>query len=103
MTPGAVACRDLLRAHAANPFLVLELPVTATALEVERQGAKLLAMLAAGVAGADRYRGPCGVAVRTAELVRQAMAEARDPRRRLLHEWWVADWEGKIDRAPKDD
>jgi hypothetical protein len=81
-------CRNLLRRHLANPFLVLELGPGAGREEIERQGAKLLAMLAAGVAGATTYATPLGARERNPEMVRAAMAELRDPARRLIHEWW---------------
>jgi len=44
-------CENHLRRHLANPFLVLELAPEAGRSELERQGARLLAMLAAGLAG----------------------------------------------------
>jgi hypothetical protein len=81
-----------LRRYLGNPFCVLGLPPSATAAEVEREGQKLLAMLAAGVAGACRYATPLGARERTPELVREALAELRDPERRLAHEWWSAGW-----------
>jgi hypothetical protein len=77
------------RGHLGNPFWVLDLAVTATYLEAERQGAKLLAMIAAAIPGADRYRTPLGPRLRTADLVRQSLAEIRDPDRRAVHEWWA--------------
>jgi hypothetical protein len=77
------------RTAVSNPFWVLEVTVDATSVEVERQGAKLLAMLAAGLAGADRYTSPLGEHVRTPDLVRQSLAELRDPDRRGRHEWWA--------------
>ena len=81
-------CENLLRRHLANPFLVLELSPSAGREAIERQGAKLLAMLAAGVAGAAAYATPLGARERTPEMVRSAMAELRDPARRLVHEQW---------------
>jgi hypothetical protein len=83
-----------LRRHLANPFLVLGLPASASADTVEREGQKLLAMLAAGVTAAARYPTPLGEQPRTPELVRAALAELRDPERRLGHEWWVRGWGG---------
>ena len=53
------------------------------------QGAKLLAMLAAGVDGAGTYPTPFGPRARTAELVRSGLAELRDPDQRLAREWWA--------------
>jgi hypothetical protein len=81
-----------LRRHLTSPFLVLGLPPSATAAEVEREGQKLLAMLSAGVSEARRYTTPLGDRERTPELVREALAELRDPERRLAHEWWSAGW-----------
>jgi hypothetical protein len=80
------------RRHLENPFLVLGLPPSASLDDVERQGQKLLAMLAAGLAEARQYETPFGEAARTAELVRAALAELRDPARRLGHEWWSLGW-----------
>lgn len=86
---GNPECDNALRRHLGNPFLVLELPTGATREQAERQGAKLLAMLAAGVSGAATYPTPLGSRERTDELVRAALAEIRDTDRRLLHEWWA--------------
>jgi hypothetical protein len=80
------------RRHRQNPFLVLELPPTADGALVERQGQKLLGMLAAQISEAQTYPTPLGRSVRTAELVRAAMAELQDPDRRLLAEWWLQGW-----------
>jgi hypothetical protein len=80
------------RRHQQNPFLVLELPPTADGAEVDRQGQKLLAMLAAEMSEAGSYPTPLGHCPRTPELVRAAMAELQDPDRRLLAEWWVRGW-----------
>ena len=83
---------NLVRRHLENPFLVLALSPAAGAAEVERQGQKLLAMLAAGLGEAAAYATPLGERPRTPELVRAAMAELRDPERRLGHEWWARGW-----------
>jgi hypothetical protein len=88
-TPSA-ECENFLHRHLANPFLVLALTPTARREEIEREGAKLLAMLAAGLADAATYATPLGPRERTPELVRVALAELRDPARRLAHEWWVS-------------
>lgn len=72
-----------------NPFVVLGLAPDATRAEVEGAGQKLLAMLELGVGGAARVRTPYGEAPRTADDVRRAMAELRDPERRLEHELWA--------------
>jgi hypothetical protein len=72
-----------------NPFFVLELPVTASAREVEREAARLLGMLELGLVAAATYRTPLGVRDRRAEDVRAAAAALRDPRKRLVAELWA--------------
>ena len=89
MAAASPDCENHLRRHLANPFLVLELPPGATREELERQGAKLLALLAAAVREAATYPTPLGPRERTAELVRGALAELRDPGKRLVHEQWA--------------
>jgi hypothetical protein len=86
---GDAGVENLVERHLENPFLVLDLPPDAGAAEVERQGQMLLAMLAADLGEAARYATPLGERERSAELVRSAMAELRDPTRRLVHEWWA--------------
>jgi hypothetical protein len=81
-----------LRRHLGNAFLVLGLAPATGAAEIERQGAKLLAMLGAGLDEAGSYATPLGPRPRTPELVRAALAELRDPRQRLHHEWWASGW-----------
>jgi hypothetical protein len=83
-------CETRWAAHRANPFFVLELPPDASRAEIERQGAKLLAMLAANVEGAGACETPLGPLTRDADAVRAALAALRDPARRLAHEWWAA-------------
>ena len=61
-----------------NPFRVLELSPDSSARDIEREGARILALIAAGL---DEPMRP-----RTAEDVRHALSELRDPRRRALHE-----------------
>jgi len=80
---------NLMRERLANPFLVLAVAPSASAAEIERQGQRLLAELAAGLDGARRYTTPSGARARTPEMVRSAIAELRDPARRLAHEWWA--------------
>jgi hypothetical protein len=46
---------NLLRERLANPFLVLAVAPSASAAEIERQGQRLLAELAARLDGARRY------------------------------------------------
>lgn len=72
-----------------NPFYVLGLRPEAARAEVEREGQKLLAMLELGLAAARTYPTPLGPVPRTADKVRAAMAELRDPHKRLLHELWA--------------
>lgn len=83
------SCENYLARHLGNPFLVLELPPEADREALERQGEKLLSMLAAGLAAARRYPTPLGPRERTPEAVREALAELRDPDKRLVHEWWA--------------
>jgi len=73
----------------SNPFLVLGVAPASDIGEIERQAQRLLAELAAGLDGARRYMTPFGARERTPELVRAAIAELRDPARRLEHEWWA--------------
>jgi hypothetical protein len=87
MTPGDLD--SLARERIANPFFVLALAPDTPAAEIERAGQRLLSELAAGIAGAGGYATPFGARARTPELVRLAIAELRDPARRLAHEWWA--------------
>jgi hypothetical protein len=64
-----------------NPFRVLGLPVDTSARDVEREGGRILALIAAGL---DQPEEP-----RTTEQVREAIAQLRDPRRRALHEFFA--------------
>lgn len=80
---------NFLRRHLHNPFWVLDLPVHATAEDVERKGELLLSMLALGMAEATKFHTPLGLEERTPELVREALAELINPDQRLLHEWWL--------------
>jgi hypothetical protein len=72
-----------------NPFYVLGLRPDAARAEIEREGQKLLGMLELGLASAARYATPVGPAERTADKVRRAMADLRDPEKRLGHELWA--------------
>ena len=72
-----------------NPFYVLGLRPDATRVEIERQGAKLLGMLELKLRSAMTYPTPIGPAERTPDKVRKAMADLRDPERRLGHELWA--------------
>lgn len=73
-----------------NAFHVLGLPPDCDRAAVEREGQKLLGLLALGLAQGATYDTPLGPRPRTPELVRQAMADLRDPNRRLLHEFWAS-------------
>ncbi|MBL9041598.1 MAG: hypothetical protein JNM83_08355 [Myxococcales bacterium] len=72
-----------------NPFYVLGVRPDCTRAELEREGQKLLGMLELGLPAAKKYQTPIGEAERTPELLRVAMAELRDPHKRLLHEVWA--------------
>ena len=72
-----------------NPFYILGLRPDCSRADLEREGQKLLAMLELQMEAARSYPTPLGPMPRTAEAVRQAMAELRDPQRRLLHELWA--------------
>ncbi|MBT8494737.1 MAG: hypothetical protein KJO07_16900, partial [Deltaproteobacteria bacterium] len=66
-----------------NPFYVLELSPECSRIEAERQGQKLMAMLELGLESAAHYTTPLGRCQRTTDSVRAALAELRDPRKRL--------------------
>jgi hypothetical protein len=78
--------QGLFERIAENPFYVLGVPTTASRTDLEREGNKLLSMLQLGLKESKVYRSPVGEHERTAESVRAAMAELRDPKRRLVHE-----------------
>lgn len=72
-----------------NPFYVLGVRVDASRVEIEREGQKLLGMLELGLAAAQTANTPLGEIARSPDQVRQAMAELRDPHKRLLYEVWA--------------
>ena len=74
---------------ADNPFFVLGLSAEASRIEVEREAQKLLGMLELGFAEAATYATPLGPQLRTAEMVRAAVAALRDPYQRLVAELWA--------------
>lgn len=78
--------QGLFERIAENPFYVLGVPTTASRTDLEREGNKLLSMLQLGLKESKTYKSPVGEHERTAEAVRAAMAELRDPKRRLVHE-----------------
>lgn len=85
----AIGPGDSQRRLADNPFYVLGLRPECSRQDVEREGQKLLGMLELGLRAAANYMTPLGPQPRTADKVRQAMAELRSPDRRLLHEFWA--------------
>jgi hypothetical protein len=72
-----------------NPFYVLGLRPDASRQVIDREGQKLLGMLALGLKSAATYPTPVGPGERTPEKVREAMAELHRPERRLVHELWA--------------
>jgi len=82
---------------AENPFFVLEVPTSATRMEVERAGQKLLAQLAIGVVSVQRYETPFGEAERDESLVRSALSALRDPEQRAIFELWAMDSPGEAE------
>jgi hypothetical protein len=96
---------------AESPFFLLGLTPACSRIEVEREGQKLMAMLEVGMEEARRYPTPLGERERTVEQVRQAMADLRDPAKRLGEELWAmlpaepvplffADEEAALQRRP---
>ncbi len=83
------AMADAQRRLVENPFYVLGLRPECGRLDVEREGQKLLGMLELRLKSAATYMSPLGPQPRSAERVRAAMAELRNPDRRLLHEFWA--------------
>lgn len=73
-----------------NPFFVLDVPCDAPRATIEREAQKLLGMLELGFAAASTYATPLGSQDRTAELVRNAVATLRDPKARVVAEFWAA-------------
>lgn len=72
-----------------NPFFVLELPPTATPVQIERQGKKLLGMLDLNLHHSLVFNTPYGPQLRTAERIREAVQLLLDPCRRLPFEVWA--------------
>jgi hypothetical protein len=88
-----------------NPFFVLGLSPECSRADVERTGQKLLALLAIESGAAKQWKSPVGPGIRTADAVRAAMAELRDPERRVIHEAWARTFPEASERAtgPKED
>jgi hypothetical protein len=72
-----------------NPFYILGLRPGCGRVDVENEGQRLLAVLELGLSSGATYQTPLGPRKRTADMVRQAMAELRDPDKRLKHELWA--------------
>src|SRR5262249_28672948 len=91
---------------ADNPFYVLGVRPPAAPMGIERAFQTLPRLLGPGLARATAYPTPVGVEMRTADKVRHAVAELRDPERRLGHELWArldpADVEAEPHEAADD-
>jgi len=72
-----------------NPFYLLGLEPSASHLEVERHGRKLLAQLELELAAARVADTPLGPVERTVDSVRRALAELGDPKKREQHALWA--------------
>jgi hypothetical protein len=88
---------------ARNPFFVLGLAPGASRATIEQEAQKLLGMLELGLAGAAAMATPFGPAPRTADDVRAALAELRDPAKRVLAELWAAAGPGAAAAAEDDE
>lgn len=81
--------RTTIERMRTNAFHVLGLTPAASRQDIEREGQKILGMLALGLAAARTYATPVGPGQRDEDLVRRAMATLRDPDRRLEEELWA--------------
>ncbi len=68
-----------------NPYFVLEIDANATPGEAERAGRKLLGLLEVGSKKTATYTCSFGTFDRDATMIREAMAELRDPKKRARH------------------
>lgn len=84
-----MSSEDARRRWCECPFFVLGVAAEAPRAEIERTAQRLLAELAVGREKAKTYATPFGPRERTPELVRAAVAELRDPDKRLAHELWA--------------
>ena len=73
----------------ANPYFVLELEPSASLLEIERAGQKLIAQLTIGAMSSKTYASPFGPQPRDESVVRSAVARLRDPNERILCAFWA--------------
>jgi hypothetical protein len=72
-----------------DPFVVLQAAPTASRGDLDSAALQLLAALAAGLPGADRYPTALGPRRRDPEVVTAAAEELRDRERRIVHEVWA--------------
>jgi hypothetical protein len=68
-----------------NPYFVLEIAADATPGEIERAGRKLLGLIDVGSEKVVKYTCSFGTFDRDATMIREAMAELRDPKKRARH------------------
>ena len=80
---------DPLQRWRENPFYLLGLDPSASELVAEREGRKLLAQLELGLAAARIANTPLGPVERSAESVRKALSELRDPAKRRQYALWA--------------
>lgn len=71
--------------NANNPYFVLEIAADATPGEIERAGRKLLGLIEVGSEKAAHYTCSFGTFDRSPTMIREAMAELRDPKKRARH------------------
>ena len=72
-----------------NPFFVLGVSPLAEGWEIDREASKVLGQLELGVESARVYPTPLGSGERDADLVRWALGELRDPKKRFVHAMWA--------------
>lgn len=68
-----------------NPYFVLEIASDTTPGEIERAGRKLLGLIEVGSEKAAKYTCSFGTFDRDPTMIREAMAELRDPQKRARH------------------
>jgi hypothetical protein len=78
-----------MKAIVENPYFVLALPWDAPRSAIEREAQKWLGMLQLSFAEAMHYSTPLGLHVRTADLVRTAVAQLRDPASKVMAQMWA--------------
>lgn len=79
-----------------NPVFVLELDGPATSRDVERQKAKLLALIEANDGAPRETQTPFGMLTSTADDIRQAAAQLQTPKMRL----WCTVWAEVFRKSP---